>query len=66
MIDFAQYKLDFGVIVKISMGVDSDGEQIGEYQLKPERSLYGLKQASMNWDENLKNDWRSVIYLNHQ
>ena len=39
------------------MDIAGHGKYSSKYLLKLKRSLYGLKQASMNWHCNLKTDF---------
>ena len=45
---FNQYDLDLDVFMDISFGMGVDGNR-GEWFLKLNKQLYGIKQASENW-----------------
>ena len=51
---FTQYKLDVDVFMEIPMVMDIDGAHRVYYLTKLEVSLYGLKQASINWYRNFQ------------
>jgi hypothetical protein len=50
---FPQAELEEDIWMEIPLGVEVDGQK-GEYLLKLKRNLYGLKQASHNWFNHLK------------
>ena len=54
-----QAKLEVPVYMELTAGMDlaGHGKDSSKYLLKLKRSLYGLKQALMNWHCKLKNDF---------
>ena len=59
---FPQANLDMDIWMELPMGIiiNSCASDSGGYVLKLKKSLYGLKQASLNWFEKLKQsltDW---------
>ena len=59
MLDFTQSDLDVPVYMELSAGMDlaGHGKDSSKYLLKLKKSLYGLKNASRNWHNNLKDDF---------
>ena len=53
---FPQAELDVDIWMYLPIGfqVDTDNESKQSHLLKLNKSLYGLKQASLNWFEKLK------------
>ena len=51
---FPQAELEEDIWMELPLGVDVGEEYEGEYLLKLKRNLYGLKQASHNWFNHLK------------
>ena len=53
---FPQAELEVPVYMELPAGMDlaGHGKDSSKYLLKLKRSLYGLKQASMNWNSKLK------------
>lgn len=51
---FPQADLDVPVFMELPMGMEIPGAKKGEYILELKKSLYGLKQAGLNWYEKLK------------
>eukprot|EP00957_Ditylum_brightwellii_P109663 8364841-Ditylum_brightwellii.AAC.1 len=49
VIAFLQAKLDIDVFMELPIGMDVAEENPKEYVLKLNRSIYGLKQSSLNW-----------------
>ena len=56
---FPQAELEVPVYMEVPAGMDlaGHGKDSSKYLLKLKRSLYGLKQASMNWHIKLKTDF---------
>ena len=59
VLSFPQAKLEVPVYMELSGGMDlaGHGKDISKYLMKLKQSLYGLKQASMNWHCKLKTDF---------
>ena len=51
---FPQAKLDVPVFMELPVGCDVDSGNQSLYVIKLKKSLYGLKQASLNWFNMLK------------
>ena len=52
---FPQADLEIPVYMELPMGfISQDDEQRSKYVLQLNKNLYGLKQASYHWFENLK------------
>ena len=56
---FPQAELEVPIHMELPAGMDLEGhgKDSSKYLLKLKRSLYGLKQASMNWHCKLKTDF---------
>ena len=61
VIAFHQSYLDVDVFMEIHLGMGVDGNR-GEWVLKLNKSLYGIKQASANWFDILKTGLESRGY----
>ena len=46
---FPQAKLDIDIFMELPIGIDSHEGNSKEYVLSLNRSIYGLKQSSLNW-----------------
>ena len=51
---FPQSKLDVPIFMELPAGFEVQCGQRGEYVIELKKSLYGLKQAGLNWYEKLK------------
>ena len=63
---FPQADLDDDIWMELPMGIAVSGKdnELRAYVLKLKKSLYDLKQASLNWFEKLKQDlWIGVLPL---
>ena len=65
---FPQAKLDVNIWMYLPIGfqVDTDNESKQSHLLKLNKSLYGLKQASLNWFKKLKQGHIEIDYFSHK
>jgi len=62
---FPQADLDVDVFMELPIGMDVDGNR-SDWVLKLNKSLYGLKQASSNWFQKLKEGLEDRDYVQSQ
>ena len=60
MLAFPQDDPDVPVYMELTSGMDLEGhgKNSSKYLLKLKKSLYGLKNASFNWNNNLKDAFK--------